>query len=151
MRKNIAERLAIQQYSFTKAIHPSAYIAEGVSIGDGSVVMANSVISVDASLGKHVIINTGATVEHDCKVADYVHVAPSCVLCGDVVIKTGVLLGTGTKAIPGRHVGAWTICGAGSIVIKDVPARCVAYGVPTVPRRRRTELSVCDRVKSQIA
>ncbi|MBT9315654.1 acetyltransferase [Leptothoe spongobia] len=134
-RKNIVQNLASKGYTFTTAVHPSAQIAKEVKIGAGTVVMANTVINIDSVIGQHAIINTGAIIDHDCQISDYVHIAPSCSLCGNVCIKEGSLLGVGTKIIPSVEVGRWTICGAGSVVVKSMPSHCVAYGVPATPRK----------------
>ena len=37
--------------------------------------MANAVINPGAEVGNHCIINTGAIVEHDNKLADFVHIS----------------------------------------------------------------------------
>ena len=42
--------------------------------------MPHAVINADITIGKHVIINTGAIIEHDNNIADYVHVSPNATL-----------------------------------------------------------------------
>ena len=135
VRQAIAQKLAAQGYTFTIAIHPSAQISQRATIGPGTVVMPNATINVDATIGQHAIINTGTVIDHDCHIADYAHIAPNCGLCGSVRVGTGSLLGVGTQVIPGKTIGEWSVCGAGSVLVKDVPARCLAYGVPTAPQR----------------
>lgn len=44
-------------------------------------------------IGKRVIVNTGSTVDHDCIIGDYVHIAPGCHISGNVVIGDGVWIG----------------------------------------------------------
>jgi sugar O-acyltransferase (sialic acid O-acetyltransferase NeuD family) len=130
IRQSIAEKLSRQGYQFTTAIHPSAQIALGVAIAPGTVVMANAVLNTDVQVGHHAIINTAATIDHDCVIGDYVHIGPGCSLCGQVVVAAGALLGVGTKVKPAIEIGAWTTCGAGSIVVKSLPPHVVAYGCP---------------------
>lgn len=43
-------------------------------------------------------------------------------------------IGMGTIILKGVHIGAGAIIGAGSVVTRDVPANCVACGVPCRPR-----------------
>jgi sugar O-acyltransferase (sialic acid O-acetyltransferase NeuD family) len=129
-RHAVVDRLSQKGYQFTTAVHPSAQIALGVNILPGTVVMANAVINTDAQIGHHAIINTAATIDHDCVIGDYVHIAPGCSLCGQVMVRTGALLGVGTKVKPAMEIGAWTTCGAGSIVVKSLPPHVVAYGCP---------------------
>lgn len=47
------------------AVHPRAYVHNSVRIGQGTVVFAGACIQPDTVIGGHVIVNTGATVDHD--------------------------------------------------------------------------------------
>jgi sugar O-acyltransferase (sialic acid O-acetyltransferase NeuD family) len=111
-------------------IHPTATIAASVQIGDGTVIMAGVIINPDTILGKHTIINTAATVDHDCVVGDFVHIAPGTHLAGDVHVGNGSLLGIGCSVIPGCKIGENVIVGAGAVVIGDIPSGVVAKGIP---------------------
>ena len=41
--------------------------------------------------------------------------------------------GTGTNIIQGKKIGEHSIIGAGSVVVRDIPARCTAVGAPAMP------------------
>ena len=70
---------------FGCAIHPLSIVSELADIGEGSVVMQGSIIQVVCSgIGRHCIINTGASVDHECVIEDYVHISPHSTLCGNV-------------------------------------------------------------------
>jgi acetyltransferase-like isoleucine patch superfamily enzyme len=58
-------------------------------------------------------------------------------IAGNVHVGVGVEIGTGTTIIQRKTVGENAIIGAGSIVIKDIPANCTAVGVPAVPKKYR--------------
>lgn len=120
---------------FGQAVDPSAIISETASIGPGTVVMPKVVINANARIGNHVIINTAATVDHDSVVDDFAHLSPGVHLAGSVTIGIGSHIGTGTVAIPGSRVGAWSLVGAGSTVVEDVSDTVVAYGSPARVRR----------------
>ncbi|PSR81345.1 trimeric LpxA-like protein [Coniella lustricola] len=47
-----------------------------------------------------------------------------------VVIGDGVWIGANSTILPGVTVGSYTTIGAGSVVTKDLPSRCVAVGNP---------------------
>lgn len=119
-RDAVAAHLDQLGWRFASAIHPRASIGRGVTIGAGSVVMAGCVINADASLGRHVIVNTGATVDHDCRIEDAVHIAPGCHLCGGVSVGPGTLLGAGTTVTPGVSIGKKVVVGAGATVNRDI-------------------------------
>ena len=114
-----------------------------MNIGPGSVVMAGCVVNADAHLGAQVIVNTGATVDHDCRIEDNVHIAPGCHLCGNVVVGQDSLLGAGATVTPGVRIGRHVIVGAGSTVIRDIADETTVSGTPAdhglnMGRRRKT-------------
>ncbi|WP_289054506.1 acetyltransferase [Carboxylicivirga marina] len=116
--------------AFGTVIHPSAHISPSADIGEGSVIMCSSIIQVDSQLGKHVIVNSGASIDHECVIDDYVHICPQTTLCGNVSIGKGAMVGAGTIVIPGIKIGKWAIIGAGSVIIRDVPDYAVVVGNP---------------------
>ena len=131
VRQAVVKRLGVTaQDLWINAIHPRATVASSVLLGHGIVVAAHAVVNPDSAIGSHVIINTGATIDHECSINDYAHVAPGSHLAGNVVVETGAFLGVGASVIPGLTIGEWSIVGAGSVVLRDIPARATAYGVP---------------------
>lgn len=134
VRRKVINKL--QNYSnvkFATLIDPSALISDLVDIGEGSVICANSIITVNIAIGKHVIINLDCTVGHDVVLNDYVTVYPSVNVSGNVMVEECVELGTGTQIIQGISIGAGTIVGAGAVVTKDLPSNCTAVGAPAKP------------------
>ena len=77
-----------------------------------------------------VIVNTGATIDHDCRIGDFAHLCPGVHLAGEVQVGEGCLLGMGTSVIPGRSIGSQTVVGAGAAVVTDLPEAVTAVGVP---------------------
>ncbi len=128
VRKKIAESL--KGRVFGKAIHPSALISSDVTLGDGTVVFHAAVIQSSSKIGKHVIVNTAASIDHDCVIEDFVHVAPHVTLCGNVTVGEGTLMGAGSVVIPGIKIGKWCVIGAGSVVFRDVPDYGLVVGNP---------------------
>ena len=63
--------------------------------------MAGGAINVGSRIEEHAIINTNATVDHDCLITGHVHVASGCTLFGGVLIEENVLVGTGSSVIQG--------------------------------------------------
>lgn len=113
-RKSEVERLE-KNHRFWTAIHPRAIVPHGC-ISEGSVVMANVVVQPGARVGRHVILNTACTVDHDCVIEDYAHIAPGVHLCGGVHVGEGALVGVGSCAVPGAKIPAWSLVKAGSVV-----------------------------------
>ena len=119
-----------QGFSFAQATHPSASISRGVTIGQGSVVMAGAVINADTNIGEHVIINTSASVDHDCWIGDATHIAPGVHLCGGVTVGERTLVGAGATVIPNIKIGCDVVVGAGATVVNDVPDYMMVIGTP---------------------
>jgi len=131
-RWRVAERFPDMQW--ITAIHPNAWFDPSVSIGMGTVIFAGAVIQADTVIGKHAIINTCASVDHDCVLGDFTHIAPGAHLAGQVTVGAGGFVGIGAVAIPGRRIGDWAVIGAGGVVVRDVPDHVIAVGAPARPR-----------------
>lgn len=114
-------------------IHPQAIIARSVKIGTGVAIMAGACINPDTILGNQVIINTNAVVDHDCVVADGVHIAPAVALCGGVKVGAQSLIGVGAKVIPRMNIGHAVTVGAGAVVLNDVADNQTVVGIPAKP------------------
>ncbi|RMG34598.1 MAG: acetyltransferase [Methanobacteriota archaeon] len=130
IRKKIARQLDQLHCSFITAIHPNSVISDSAVIEQGTVVMAGVVINANAHIGKHCILNTSSVIEHDCRIENFVHIAPSATLAGNVIVGEGTFIGANATVIPGIKIGKWSVIGAGSVVVEDIPDYSVAYGVP---------------------
>jgi sugar O-acyltransferase (sialic acid O-acetyltransferase NeuD family) len=102
-------------------VHRTAFVAQDVPIGEGSVLMANTVVTVGARIGDCVIVNTGATIDHDCLIGDGAHIAPGCHLCGSVEVGVGAFLGVGCLVVPGVRIGRNAFINAGQTITRNVP------------------------------
>lgn len=140
-REKLASHLPLR---WTTAIHPSSTIHPSAQIGEGTVICAGAVIQPDAEFGAHCIVNTASSVDHDCNIGDFVHIAPGTHLAGHVTIHRSAFLGIGVTAIPGVQVGENTVVGAGAVVIQDLPAEVVAVGIPARVVKPRARLRVAS-------
>lgn len=115
---------------FPALVHPKAVIAEDSKIGDGTAVMAGAVINPGTVIGRGVIINTCSSVDHDCRIHDYVHVAVGAHVCGNVEIGKGTWIGAGSIIINNIKVCHNCMIGAGAVVVKDIDEPGTYLGVP---------------------
>jgi sugar O-acyltransferase (sialic acid O-acetyltransferase NeuD family) len=132
-RRDLAAKLPLP---WGVVIHPSAVVHPSVAIAEGSVVFAAAVVQPRTVIGRHVIVNTAASIDHDGLLEDFVHVAPGAHLSGHVTLRVGAFMGVGSVAIPRTVVGAWAVVGAGGAVVDDVPPGTTAVGVPARFRER---------------
>lgn len=136
-RKHIVDSIGPLKYAVL--IDPSVEMSDLISIGEGSIICAHSILTVNVDIGRHVIINLDCTIGHDAVLEDFVTVYPSVNISGNTKYEKCVELGTGTQIIQGKMVGKGTIVGAGSVVVKDLPEECTAVGAPCKPIKFHNE------------
>ena len=132
MRQTVSERLLNNRKNliFPTVQHPFTILSKTTRIGAGNVFCAGAIIIAGSIIGQFCIVNTAATVDHDCLLGDFVHIAPGVNLCGSVSVGDRTLVGVGSSVRPGITIGSDTIIGAGSVVVNDLPSRVIAYGNP---------------------
>jgi sugar O-acyltransferase (sialic acid O-acetyltransferase NeuD family) len=97
-----------------------AMVSGSAAFGDGVVMIGPVVVNALAWIGKGVILNTASTIDHECVISDYVHIAPGVNLAGNVTVGENSFIGIGAKAIPGITIGKDCIVGAGCAIVRDV-------------------------------
>ncbi len=117
-------------HTFGMVIHPSAQVSRFASLGLGTVIFHNSVVQAGTNIGTHCIINTAASIDHDCIISDFVHISPNATISGGVQVGEGTHIGAGATIIQGIRIGKWCTIGAGAVVIRNVPDFATAVGVP---------------------
>ena len=119
-RRELFGRFAALGYAFPVISHVSAVIASDVSPGEGAQIMAGAIIQPGALIGRNVLVNTRAVIEHDCHIGDHSHIAPGAVLCGGVSVGEGTHVGAGAVVLVGISLGVGSVVAAGAVVAKDV-------------------------------
>lgn len=112
------------------AVHPSAVVGSGVTLGAGSFLAPHAVVNCNSTLGRCVIVNTAASVDHDCTLRDGAFVGPGAHLAGHVTVGTAAFVGIGSAVREGVAIGDHAVLGAGSVVVHDIAPHVVAYGNP---------------------
>jgi acetyltransferase-like isoleucine patch superfamily enzyme len=134
-------------------------LGEGVSF-DGTIVPIELVTYASGriEIGNHTYINYGSSIAarasvkigSHCLLGHYTFVMDNdqhdivrhseLPQSKPVVIEDHVWIGSKVVILPGVRIGSRAVIGAGSIVTKDIPSRCVAAGNPARVLRRLTEL-----------
>ena len=122
---------------FGVAIHPSAQIGRGVSVGRGTVIMAGAVVNPFARVGEGCIVNTRASLDHDSVMGSFSSLGPGVSVGGAVHIGSYTSLGIGASVIQEIHIGEHVVIGAGAAVVRHIPDSVVAFGVPARVIHRR--------------
>lgn len=130
VRKSIIDKFKGSSVKFATVIDPSVIISKRVEIGEGTIICAGTIITVDVRIGKYVIINLDCTIGHDDIIKDFVTIYPSVNISGNVEIGQCTELGTGMQIIQCKRVTPNTIIGAGAVVIKDCEESGTYVGSP---------------------
>jgi UDP-perosamine 4-acetyltransferase len=130
LRERLGVMVSAMGFELPNAISPHAVISPSAVLGKGIAVMAGVAINAETRIGDLAIANTNSTIDHDCIIGRAAHIAPGCALAGNVTVGDRSFLGVGVCVIPHVKIGADVILGAGSVVVRDLPDRAKAVGVP---------------------
>ncbi len=119
------------------AVHPSVNILSGAVVSPGAWINAGCIIGYKAEIASGVIINTGAQIDHHNMLKTCCQVDSGVVTAGFVTLGEYCHVHTGATIINRIKIGKNTIIGAGSVVIRDIPADCTAVGVPAIVMKHR--------------
>ncbi len=128
LRQRLYAAWRARGYDFPTLVHPTAWVAPGVVLGDGVQVMAGAIIQPGCEIGENSIVNTRAGIDHDCRIGRNVHVAPGVTLCGSVTVEDGAFIGAGATVIQGVRIGACAVVGAGVTLVRDLTPKTTMLG-----------------------
>jgi acetyltransferase-like isoleucine patch superfamily enzyme len=146
-------------------IYSGVQLGSAVSTGHGALIREDNIIGDDCSVGTHAVLEPGNRVgdgtrihslcflEH-VTVGRRVFLAPGVVFTDDphpacpryldcvlgATIEDDVSIGGNVTVLPGVHIGAGALVGAGSVVTRDVEAGTVVAGNPAVKVKRVADL-----------
>ena len=117
---------------FDVDIHPAARIGRGILMdhATGVVIGETAVVEDDVSMFHDVTLGGTGKVDGD----------------RHPKIRRGVLLSMGVKVLGNIEIGEYSRIGAGSVVLKSIPAHCTAVGVPA----RLVNCKGCDRPSQEM-
>lgn len=115
---------------FAKLIHPRVDLNPFMSIGEGSIIYQQVMMTVDVMVGDHVIICASTGIGHDSVIKDYCDILWNCNISGHVTLEEGCFVGSGATVIQGLTLGPQTKVGAGSVVLKNTYGYCTVVGAP---------------------
>lgn len=124
---------------FATLIHPSVIKSEYVQFGEGSLVCAGCVITVQVSMGEHCIINLNTTIGHETEIGNFVTVAPISAISGDVTIEDFVEVGTSSSIRQGLKLACGSMVGMGAVLTKDAEPFNVYAGIPAKSIKKLTD------------
>jgi acetyltransferase-like isoleucine patch superfamily enzyme len=111
-------------------VHPTTSVMQHATLGSGCIFMARTNVGPYARVGDFVTVNNNSGVAHDAIVEDGVTLSAFCDVTGRCILRRGAFLGSHSALLPGAEVGEFAVVGAGTIVLRRVPAGVTVMGVP---------------------
>lgn len=117
-------------FTFATLIDPSALIGENIRIGEGGMICAGSILTVDVAIGIHCLVNTNAVLSHGVIGGDFVTVSPNASILGNVCLGDMVEVGANATIKEKLTIQDGAMIGMGAVVTKDVAKNHVMVGNP---------------------
>ena len=137
-REVVVERAVARGLEPATFVHPATEISRWVELGEGTVICAGNILTVNITLGHHVQINLDCTIGHDVVMDDFTTLAPGVHVSGWVHFGRRAYVGTGAVIVNGTRdqpivIGDDAVVGAGACVTRSVSAGSTVVGVPAKP------------------
>lgn len=125
------ENLKIPAEKFIDIIDNSAIIPRGFcSLGKGIMLSPLSQLSPDTTISDNCILLANSFVGHDSYLDRFAHIATNAVVGANVHVGKGVHVGSNATVREKVHIGDYSLIGAGSVVLNDVPDNAIVVGNP---------------------
>ena len=139
-----------------------ALIREHVTLGDNCIVGTQAILDGYIKVASKSMIQSQCYVTQSVKIGTGVFIAPGCIFLDNkkVVLGQGlngpkvedyVRISAGAKILPGVTIGKYALIGAGSVVVKDIPSKAIAYGVPAEVKAFQSDEEIRKYVDSIMA
>ena len=129
-RRRCAGMIEARGGEFIPIVHRSASLGPNVTVGAGSFVAHNVVLTADVKVGRHSCVFHGAVIGHDTEIGDFSHLYSLVSVGGGVHVGEGASIFPGAKVVPRIAIGDGATVGIGSTVIRDVAPGITVFGSP---------------------
>jgi sugar O-acyltransferase (sialic acid O-acetyltransferase NeuD family) len=130
LREKIIKMFISENLNQFALIDNSAKVSKSAIIGVSTYVGKNSSVNALSKIGSGAIINTNSVVEHECEISDFVHIAPSATLAGNVKVGMKSFIGANSVTRESTSIGENCILGAGSVLLNNLPDNEIWVGNP---------------------
>lgn len=116
---------------FPVLIHPTAIVASTAALGEGAVVCAQTIVSVNAKIGRHVLLNAKSFIAHDVVIHDYCSCFINSIVNGSVTIGESAVIGSNSVILEKKAIGDRAKVGMGAVVMFDVEKDSIVMSRPS--------------------
>lgn len=116
---------------FPNLIHPNTiYEKDSLILGNGNIICANNIFTVDVKIGSFNIFNLSCTVGHDTIVGSNNVFNPNTNISGNVHIGNNCLFGTSSTVLQNTTINNNVTIGAAALINKDIKESGTYVGIP---------------------
>ncbi len=130
VRRSYFDRLTALDASLPPVVASNAWVARDARLGRGVFIGPGAIVAAGARLGDNCIVNTLASVDHDCDVGEDSQLTPGVTLASHIRTGRGCYFGMKSGVLPRLTLGEEVRVMAGSLVVRDVPDRVMVGGTP---------------------
>jgi acetyltransferase EpsM len=129
-RFELLKSLGIPEERYATIIHPTAVVSDKAELGVGVVLMPFTLVSPNVRIGNHSQMYAQSFIGHDSELKEMVFVANNASIGGRVVVKNGAHIGSNSSILERNVIGAFSIIGLASNVLKSTEPFGVYVGSP---------------------
>jgi sugar O-acyltransferase (sialic acid O-acetyltransferase NeuD family) len=108
----------------------AGYLSVRVHLGTGCFWAPRVQVSPDVHIGDFANIHSGTVIGHDVHIGNYAQIGAMTFIGGGAQIGDYAIVHPHATITPGVKVGEGATVGAGSVVLKNVPAGSTVFGNP---------------------
>tara|TARA_Y100000591_G_C21744867_1_gene651382 strand:- start:322 stop:1008 length:687 start_codon:yes stop_codon:yes gene_type:complete len=112
-----------------KIISPKSYISKYSKIGKGTIIEAYAKVMNGVTIGKHCMIESFTSVNHDQKIKSNVFIGNNCALAGKSVGKN-TIIGDGSSIGYKVSIGSNCIINQGTVITNSIKNNRIVFGNP---------------------
>lgn len=129
-KPEILAKTGLPRERFTNVIHPLAWVSPSATLGVGIALLAGVSVCAQAKLGDHVIVLPNSVISHDDTIGAYTCITSGVCISGSVDIGPGCYLGTNCSIRGNLRIGAQVLVGMGATVVTAIGDNQVVVGTP---------------------
>ena len=138
-RKLVCDKVKSAGYKLTNYISPNAICFENVELGDTILLCDNVFVGHGSKLEDGVILSVGCTLSHENKIGEYSFISSCVAFGGHAKVENNCFVGLHSTVRDSVTIGAYSIVGSGTNIIKSTPEHSVTIGNPGVSTIKDTE------------
>lgn len=135
VRIEVFERVKKIGFNLPPIVHPNAVLGKSVVIGEGSVVFAGVVLNPLVTIGINSIVATSSSVDHESNIGNHVLISAGVTIGAFATIGDCTLIALGAKVISGINISNNVLVAAGSVVVKNIEAHKIVFGIPAKEKK----------------